>query len=266
MAIVAVLGRKAGVMRPTRNVLILLFVLLGLVAVIIGAYAGRTTTHKAAAPGQTSPAPAAAPAAKRVGESATAPTATSADSQPAWPPGPRITAETNPAAYLVAVRTGRHTTFDRVVFEFRGRVPGYAIQDVERVTQDASGRPVPLRGRAFLHVVFRHASEMEQLPVSSPPYRMTYTGPSTITPGLGSLLQVKAAGDFEGHLGFGIGLAERVGFRVLSLTKSVAGRDRCRAGAVAGVSRDLGRPHLGAGLAGPGRGGRRAPTLADQPD
>lgn len=196
----------------------LLFVLFGVVAVIIGAYAGRTTTHNAAAPAQTSPAPTTAPAAKPVGESAAALTATSAVSQLAWPAGPRITAETNPTAYLVAVRTGRHTTFDRVVFEFRGRVPGYAIQYVEQVTGDASGQPVPLRGRAFLHLVFRHASEMEQLPSSSPPYPMTYTGPSTMTPGLGSLLQVKAAGDFEGYLSFGIGLADRAGFRVLSLT------------------------------------------------
>jgi hypothetical protein len=47
---------------------------------------------------------------------------------------------------------------------------------------------------------------------------MTFRGPSTITPGLGSLLQVKAAGDFEGRLSFGIGLADRAGFRVLPLT------------------------------------------------
>jgi hypothetical protein len=73
---------------------------------------------------------------------------------------------------------------------------------------------------------------------------MTYMGPSTMTPGW-SLLQVKGAGDFEGHLGFGIGLPDRVGSGSVAY-ESVAGREQCRRGN-AGVRRDLGRPRLAAG-------------------
>src|SRR6266498_536059 len=106
-------------MRPSRKVFILLFVLFGLVATTIGAYAGRSaSTDKASAPARLSPGPTSAPAdtsaeaapADAPAEAATAdaPTGTSAASQPAWPTGARVTAETDPVAYLVAVRTGRH--------------------------------------------------------------------------------------------------------------------------------------------------------------
>jgi hypothetical protein len=199
-------------MGPSRKVVTLLFVLFGLVAATIGAYTGRSAgSGRAAAPAQFSPSPASAPA-QTAAEAAPAgaapamgPTVTSAASQPRWSTGPRVTAESSPLTYLVAIRTGRHATYDRVVFQFRGRVPGYAIQYVPRVTQDASDRLVPLRGRAFLQVVFRHASGT------------LYSGPGAVTPGLESLLQITGAGDFEGYLSFGIGLADRAGFRVLSL-------------------------------------------------
>ena len=48
--------------------------------------------------------------------------------------------------------------------------------------------------------------------------RVTYTGPTTITPGFSALKQVKIAGDFERVLSFGVGVDHRAGFRVLALT------------------------------------------------
>ena len=59
---------------------------------------------------------------------------------------------------LVGIRAAHHPTFDRVVFDFRGGLPrtheaGY----VPRLTGDASGLPVPIAGRAILHVRFSPA-------------------------------------------------------------------------------------------------------------
>jgi hypothetical protein len=45
------------------------------------------------------------------------------------------------------------------------------------------------------------------------------TGPGSITPIYPILLQVRAAGDFESYLSFGIGLSQRTGFRVFTLTQ-----------------------------------------------
>jgi hypothetical protein len=206
-------------MRPSRKVLILLVVLLGVAAVAIGVYVGRSGgTHMPPSASQASPGSTTAPVPEPSRGTGTVPPASRAPVQPAWSTGPRVTAETDPAAYLVAIRPGRHSGYDRVVFEFRGRVPGYDIRYVDQVGEDPSDRPVPLRGRAFLHVVFRHASTIEQLSSGSPPYRTTYVGPSVITPGLGTLLQVKQAGDFEAYLSLGVGLADRTGFRVVTLT------------------------------------------------
>src|SRR5438309_4009820 len=65
--------------------------------------------------------------------------------------GPATTSRT---AVLEHVRVGRHSTFDRVVFEFRGGTPAWSAKYVPRVTHEGSGLPVPLPGTAFLHVVF----------------------------------------------------------------------------------------------------------------
>jgi hypothetical protein len=93
------------------------------------------------------------------------------------------------------------------VFEFGGGVPGYHAENVTEVRADASGKLVPLARNAFLHLVFRPSGA----------YR-TYHGRAALRPGLPSLLQVSAAGDFEGYLSFGLGLSERVGFTISTLS------------------------------------------------
>lgn len=58
-----------------------------------------------------------------------------------------------PAARLVAVRTGIHEGFDRVVFEFEGRVPGYHIEYIDQpVRKCGSGKVAPLAGDGWLEV------------------------------------------------------------------------------------------------------------------
>ncbi len=112
---------------------------------------------------------------------------------------------------LVGIRTGRHRHFDRVVFDLEGSQPGYlSVRYVPSVVADGSGRRVPLRGRAYLEVVF-HATGHDD---SGQP---TFPQPRRINTNYRTLKQVALASDFEGSLTFGLGLRHRVGFRVFEL-------------------------------------------------
>jgi len=118
-----------------------------------------------------------------------------------------------PGSYLTAVRTGKHGGYDRVVFQFSGGVPAVRAERVTTVYDDPRGTPVPLAGKSRLHVVFRGASAFCPRPA-----HRTWAGPQVLRPRYSQLLVVKAAGDFEGYLSFGIGLTARGGYRVFSLT------------------------------------------------
>lgn len=114
---------------------------------------------------------------------------------------------------LVAVRTGSHDGYDRVVLEFRNALPSWRVGYVEEVTSE-SGATVPLQGAARLFVDASPAWGHDQ---DTAPYQPTYTGPRSLTPDYPTLRQVRWVDDFEGHLTFGIGLRRQVGFRVLEL-------------------------------------------------
>ena len=118
-----------------------------------------------------------------------------------------------PGSYLTAVRTGKHGSYDRVVFQFSGGLPSVRTERVSTVYDDPKGTPVPLAGKSRLHVVFRGASAF-----CPQPAHRTWTGPRVLAPRYSQLLMIKAAGDFEGYLSFGIGLAARGGYHVSSLT------------------------------------------------
>jgi hypothetical protein len=126
---------------------------------------------------------------------------------PAWPTTTRTAAAQHPG-YLTAISVGQQAGYDRVVFTFSQGIPGYTAGYVTSVLTDAKGDVLPLPGRAFLRVVFHPSSGVQ-----------TYSGPGSITPLYPTLLQVRAAGDFEGYLSFGIGLSQRAGFRVFTLTR-----------------------------------------------
>lgn len=118
-----------------------------------------------------------------------------------------------PGAYLTAIRTGRQASADRVVFEFAGKLPSsYTVTPVASVAADASGEPVAIAGKSFLRVTFHSASA-----VCADTGRKTYPGPSSVTPRYTQLLDVEAAGDFEGYLTWGIGLAAKGSFRAYTL-------------------------------------------------
>jgi hypothetical protein len=117
----------------------------------------------------------------------------------------------SPTRELVAFRAARHATFDRLVFQFRGGVPGYNVRYVPRVIQDGSGATVALLGTRFLAVRFAAARAHSENGSTSNVTRVR-------TPLLPAVRQVKLAGDFEGVVSYGAGISGRKGFRVFRLT------------------------------------------------
>jgi len=118
-----------------------------------------------------------------------------------------------PGSYLTAVKVGEHADYDRVAFQFSGGLPAVTVDRVAAVYTDPKGTSVALPGQSYLHVVFRGASG-----VCPQPVQRTWTGPSVLTPYYPQLLVVSAAGDFEGYLSFGIGLAAQGSYHVFTLT------------------------------------------------
>jgi hypothetical protein len=164
-----------------------------------------------------SPSEAQSPAPATTAPSATSPAPSSATPKPTVAPtgkpsGPaRVCSQAG--TYLTAVRTGEHNGYDRVVFQFSGTLPGYGVKRVQAVNSDPKGIPIPLAGQSYLRVVFHGASA-----VCPKPLHQTYTGPAVLTSYYPELLTVSAAGDFEGVLSFGIGLAAQGGFHAFTLT------------------------------------------------
>lgn len=186
-------------MRSLRN--------LAVLAVAAGLAAGCGSTAPPGAFSTSSSHPARPEATAPSGQT-TAP-APSAPATPAaaWPTTTR-TAAPSRAGNLTVVSVGRHASYDRVVFTFSGGIPGHTVGYVNQVRTDPKGDPVALPGQAFLRIVFHPASGYQ-----------SYSGPSSITPIFPVLLQMRAAGDFEGYLSFGAGLSQRAGFQVFTLTQ-----------------------------------------------
>ena len=119
-----------------------------------------------------------------------------------------------PSSPLAGIRAGRHTCFDRLVFDFDGVVSGGAARYVPRVTKIAVDEPLSLRGRAFLEVAL-HA------PSYDPDGRSTFTprNPAEVVAvgGFRTFRQVAAGGSFEGYTTVGIGVRARLPYRVFVL-------------------------------------------------
>jgi hypothetical protein len=105
---------------------------------------------------------------------------------------------------LTGIRTGSHDAYDRTVFDFTGGTPGWRVEYGPLVEQ-GRGNTIPLAGAASLLVVFSGAG------VPAVDLGHVYD------PNLPTLRQIKSGGYFEGRAGFGLGVADRVGFRVLVL-------------------------------------------------
>jgi hypothetical protein len=115
---------------------------------------------------------------------------------PAWAAGQAL-------PRLVSYRVGEHPRYDRVVWVLSGGLPGHSVRYVPRVTEDASGTPVRLLGRAFLEVTLKDVNWTDHVPAEP-----------TLTPQFRVLRQMKPAGVFEAFFTFGLGLSHRTSFHL----------------------------------------------------
>lgn len=117
---------------------------------------------------------------------------------------------------ITGLRTGSHACFDRVVVDVAGGGQlGYDVRYVGRVSQDASGAAVPVRGGATIQIVVR-----------APAYSVA-TGHATYHPanpreltnvaGYPTLRQLAYAGSFEGQTTIALGVRARLPMRVFVL-------------------------------------------------
>ena len=124
------------------------------------------------------------------------------------------------------VRAGRHACFDRLVVDLGWAAPGfdaYDVRYVSQVTEDGSGRAVPLRGDADLQIV---------LPVN--PYdsrgRVHYAPPDRCelvdVSGFATFRQITWASGSWGEITLGLGTRARLPFRVFVLPGPDLGQRR----------------------------------------
>ena len=130
---------------------------------------------------------------------------------------------TNPSRtmLLTGVQVDSDSCTDKVFFSFRpagGQPPGYAVQyrtAAEAQTEDASGKHIPIAGKAFLVVRLEPAATAD---LTGAKLKYTYTGPSKLNPaGMRSVQEIVKTGDFEGVLTWVIGLS---GERPFTVTNS----------------------------------------------
>ncbi len=120
---------------------------------------------------------------------------------------PALASTSVPAAptTLTAIRAAHHPGFDRLVFEFTGRLPAdRGARYVSTVLADPSGKVVPVSGSAFLLVHFSAAGVGKFLKQRSF--------------NLPGLLQLVQAGNFEAVVSYGVGVARKEPIHLFTLT------------------------------------------------
>jgi hypothetical protein len=91
----------------------------------LGALAGRGAVTR---PGGHRP-----PAASTAPSTATPRPPVAPTGKPSIQPGSPAQVCSQAGTYLTTVRTGEHSGYDRVVFQFSGTVPGYTVEPVQAV-------------------------------------------------------------------------------------------------------------------------------------
>jgi hypothetical protein len=130
-----------------------------------------------------------------------------------WPGGDPAagvshTASVPPVPQLIRIGVGDHPNdpgdrpYNRMSFSFTIGYPSYRFQYVSQLAADGSGQPIPLEGHGVLRIVFNpaqaHTTEgTASTIVSQPPAHL----------GLSRMASYASAGDFEGYLSYGIGIA-----------------------------------------------------------
>jgi hypothetical protein len=117
---------------------------------------------------------------------------------------------------VVGVRTAGHAEYDRFVMEFAGdtNVPNFSVKLRDNATFSGPGEEsFTLPGTAGLDVSVHSASGWN-FETGSP----SFTGPTTLTPAGGEVLtKARLYEDFEGYVGWGLGLAHASCYRAFKL-------------------------------------------------
>ncbi|MFE4265071.1 hypothetical protein [Streptomyces sp. NPDC056883] len=98
---------------------------------------------------------------------------------------------------VVNARWGGHCTYDRVVIDLQGYVPGVTVTPVPKLVYDGSGKPVPLAGRYFLEIRLHPAAGHDDAGNN------VYRGPKLLKIYLPKLKGIALTGDYEGYVTFG---------------------------------------------------------------
>jgi hypothetical protein len=110
---------------------------------------------------------------------------------------------------VLKVRAGQHACFDRLVIDIgKGAAPGYRVEYVKRIVQDASGKVIHVRGGARLHIAVL-APAGKGFPVNG--HHIADVS------GFKTFRQVVGAGSFEGVTSIGLGVRARLPFRVMTI-------------------------------------------------
>ncbi|MFE0702219.1 hypothetical protein [Streptomyces sp. NPDC058872] len=127
------------------------------------------------------------------------------------------------ADHLRSIRTGQHECYDRIVFD----VPGggdrisYQVQYVDQFYADPSGQHIPVAGGAVLDI--RVGAWSYDLQAGTP----TYPGevgeplPGVNISGYSTFRDTRFGGTFEGQTQVGLGVRNRLPFRVIQLNDRV---------------------------------------------
>ncbi|NUT44076.1 MAG: hypothetical protein HOV86_29180 [Thermoactinospora sp.] len=110
-------------------------------------------------------------------------------------------------AIVTGVRHAAHPGFDRIVIDFKGEVPGYAVEWQDELTEDGSGEKIDVPG-VYLHVRLTPANAHDD------DGKPTWKGGPIYQADLGNVRNVVRTGDFEAHVGVGIVLDKTAPFQV----------------------------------------------------
>lgn len=129
----------------------------------------------------------------------------------AKPGGVSHTTAVPPVPELVRIGAGDHPAaqgeraFNRMSFTFDTGFPSYHFEFVNQLVADGSGKIIPLAGNGVLRIVFNvaqaHTASGTASTIVSQPSRHL---------GLSRMVDYVQAGDFEGYLSYGIGVASPV--------------------------------------------------------
>ena len=116
-------------------------------------------------------------------------------------------------AQIHDIRVGTHDGYDRIVWEFESGIPAVTVERTQPpFIADPSGLPLSVHGSSFLKIVMQGGT------ILTPDYTKSFTGATSLMPAYPTLVELKAAGDFEGVGTWYVGMSAETCVRVFTLT------------------------------------------------